>query len=491
MKPNVSKFKTGSLKLKKIGLFSLSQLLLVGGFTAAHANTLYFAMPINYDQGETDTVFVYGVPGTTGTITSPNGFDQSYTVAANDVTSVVIPSTYDLVTSGAITNNGFVVSTTDPTANVGASYLSREPFTTDTTYLLNSTGLGTSYYAVGYQQTIGYPSQLSIVGTAANTTVTITPAQAFTSGQAAGVPFTITLNAGQAVLYSANTDVTGSYITSSAPVAVFGGNQCTDIPLGQTACDHTLTALPSTDNYTSTAVIPNTPGTESPSSNLVRVLAATDGTIVQYNGVTIATLNAGQYYDFRAGGGGVLTSNNPVLLNEYLTSQSEHPGVTGDPAQSWVPGVSQWLDSYVFTTPVGSQAYTDNFLDIALLTTDIGSLVLNGSAVPASDCTTIAGSLYSTCEIAIAAGAGTISDTDPFLLMIDGGTSYDSYFTYAGVTFSPGASPPPNPPPNPPPTPTPEPASYAMFIVGLLGLLTIKGRASSFVKRFTRPLALG
>ena len=459
---------------RRLGLnFGASMIGLLLGAGGAHANALYFAMPVNYDQGETDTVFLYGAPGVTGTVISPNGYSQAYTIGSNDVTSVVVPSADDLTTSGAITNNGFEVTTSNASQNVGASYLSREAFTTDTTYLFDASSLSKSYYAMGYQNTVGYPSQLSIVATQNGTKVTITPSAAFTSGQAAGVPFTVTLNAGQAVLYTSNTDTTGSQITSTAPIAVFGGNQCADVPGGSTACDHTLTAQPGVDNYTKDAIIPTTVGTEAPSSNVVRVLASANGTVVKYNGVTIATLNAGQYYDFRSGSGGELTANNPVLLNEYLTGQSEHTNTVGDPAESWVPGVNQWLKSYIFSTPVGSQAYQTNFLDLSILASGVSSLMLDNMAVPGSDCTALAGSLYVTCNIAISPGAGTISDADPFLLMIDGGTQYDSYFTFAGATFSPGASPPVNPP-----TPVPEPAALGLFGLGLLGLLASKRRAA-------------
>ena len=147
--------------------------------------------------------------------------------------------------------------------------------------MFDSTALGKTYYAVGTTNSIGYPSQLSIVGTQDGTTVTITPSTKLSSGQAAGVPFNVTLNAGQAVLYTdagTGTDVTGTKIVSSAPIAVFGGNQCVDFPSSSTACDHTITALPSVDNYTSKAVIPTTTGTEGTSSNILRILAATDGT---------------------------------------------------------------------------------------------------------------------------------------------------------------------------------------------------------------------
>lgn len=435
--------------------------------TAAHANELYFTMPINYTQTETDTVFIYGAPGVTGKVTSPGGFSSTFTIGASKVTSVSIPNTLDLTVSGAITDNGFIVTTDNAASKVGVSYLSRLPFTTDTTYLFDSTGLGTSYYASAYQGFSG--SQLSLVATQDGTIVTITPSQTFNSGQSAGTPFSITLNKGQAVMYTAD-DVTGSKIVSSAPIAAFGGHSCADVPTDAVACDHLLTALPSTDHYTSQAVVPFTVGTEGvgAAGNLIRVVAGTDDTVVSFNGVAVATLNAGQSVDFNNGTGGVVTATHPVEIAEFLTGQSSHSGsVPGDPAMSWIPGTDQWLSDYIFSTPVGTEAYENNFLDIALMTTDIGSLILNGSSVAASNCTVLGATVFSTCEIAIAAGSGEIFDANPFLLLIDGGTNYDSYLTFAGATFSPGASP---PPPPPPPPGVPEPGTLFLLGMGLLGV---------------------
>ena len=75
---------------KLLGLGGVGLLAHMG---VAQANALYFGMPVNFDQGETDTIFLYGAPGVTGTITSPNGFNSAYTVGSNGVTSVVIPKT--------------------------------------------------------------------------------------------------------------------------------------------------------------------------------------------------------------------------------------------------------------------------------------------------------------------------------------------------------------------------------------------------------------
>jgi len=60
---------------------------------------------------------------------------------------------------------------------------------------------------------------------------------------------------------------------------------------------------------------------------------------------------------------------------------------------------------------------------------------------------------------------------EAFLLMLGGGSSADSYFTYGGSTFAPGISPPPDPDPDPDPDPgVPLPGTLALLGLGLAGL---------------------
>ncbi|MBW1686293.1 MAG: IgGFc-binding protein [Deltaproteobacteria bacterium] len=72
-----------------------------------------------------------------------------------------------------------------------------------------------------------------------DTTVTITPTAAFGS-RAAGVPFDVVLNRGEAYFAQVSGEFSGTLISASRPVGLTNGNVCTQIPGagGSGACDH-------------------------------------------------------------------------------------------------------------------------------------------------------------------------------------------------------------------------------------------------------------
>jgi outer membrane autotransporter protein len=308
------------------------------------------------------------------------------------------------------------------------------------TYLIDGERLGTNYVVSGYQNI--RQDQMSVQAVQDNTTVTFTP-----KGAAA---FNVTLNAGQTYMYTASTQLTGSSILADKPIAVFSGNACTNVPTGVFACDHIVEQMPSIDQLSSSYLLAQTPRTGA-QGNVVRVVATADNTEVRVDGALVATLaTKGDYYEGRVVGGIQVDATKPVLVAQYLVGQSE-AGANTDPAMTIVPGSDQWLKSYVFATPSGSSDFPTDFVSIVIQTSSLSSLVVNGVAADGSLFNPLGSTLFSYGNIDVSSTTGPFAITadTPFQLLLSGFDSFDSYFTYGGAAFAPGASPPVDPPPPP------------------------------------------
>jgi hypothetical protein len=418
--------------------------------SSAMANDLFFQMNPNLaGSGDVRQAFIFGAANSTGSVTGGSGFNQAFDLGAEGFTVVTLPL-IDQLGSGVIQNLGFKISSS---SNLSAYYLSRRDATTDMAYVIDGSKLGTEYVVAGYQNI--FEDQMSVQATADNTVVTFTPK---------GAPaFDVTLDAGETYMYTANSNLTGSRITSSSPVAVFSGNRCTNVPTGVGACDHLVEQMPSIDSLSSTYLLSRTPRTGS-QGDVFRVVATADNTEVEVNGVVVATLNAGDYYEGRvAANGSSVEASAKVLVAQYLVGQSE-AGTNTDPAMTIVPGSDQWLKSYVFATPSGVADFPTDFISVVIKTSDLGTLTVDGALADAALFSALGSTGYSFGNIDVSASVGPfdITAVSEFQLLLTGYDSFDSYFTYGGAAFSPGASPPP-----PPPGGVPEPTTWAMMIAGL------------------------
>ena len=282
----------------------------------------------------------------------------------------------------------------------------------------------------------------------------------------------MTLNAGQTYMHTASTNLTGSRIVADKPVAVFSGNRCTNVPTGITACDHLVEQMPSVDVLSKSYLVSQSPRTGN-NGDVLRVVATADNTVVKIDGVTVATLNAGQYYEGRVAGGRQIEATEKVLVAQYLIGQTQ-AGANTDPAMTIIPGADAWLKSYVFATPSGTASFPSDFISIIVDTDDVDSLNVDGTLADPNAFTSIGSTGYSRGVIDVSSTSGPFSITadSPFQLLLMGFDDFDSYFTYGGAAFSPGASPPPPPPPNG----TPEPGTLALLGAALAGMAAVRRR---------------
>jgi hypothetical protein len=249
---------------------------------------------------------------------------------------------------------------------------------TGSTLLLPSSVWTTNYVGVdahaaefdpGASTGTSYGAWLGIIAEQDGTEVNLTPTASVVAGggipaMTTGVTGTFTLNRGQYAEISTSTgDLSGTPIQTSAPVAVFGGNQCIFIPSAKYACDGAHTQIPPVvalgHEYVGVTYRDRFVGVaEDPPWRLV---GAVDGTTLTYQPSmptgAPTTIGKGQVVEFSSGGPFVVSSqdaNHPFYLAQYMTGSANVSPASGDsrgdPEFVGVVSAQQYLSSYVFFT---------------------------------------------------------------------------------------------------------------------------------------------
>lgn len=357
----------------------------------------------------------------------------------------------------AITASGSYRVTSD--IPIAAYQASISLFTSDASLLIPRASWDTDYAVVGYDGIVpGFDEFVAVAAAEDGTEVTITPTQATSAGGGipagtAGTPFTITLDEGEsAVVMSPGSNGTsaaslsGTLITSTAPIGVFTGTECSNVPGGVGFCDHLEEMQTPTNTASNTVVASRMPPRDVLVEDLVwQIYAVEDATMTfsalpGVSGIPAGPTNlaAGQSLELSVGGtvaapgDFVIESDAPIIVSQYLTGASSvttpiSEDTVGDPAHVIMPGASQLLEAYVVGTVEG------NVINHLTVTRQVGSdaVLLDGAPIAAADFSTVTPE-WEVARLVIDEGTHSLTSAEPFAVLVSGYNDDNSYAYLGG-----------------------------------------------------------
>ncbi|HLM86530.1 MAG TPA: Ig-like domain-containing protein, partial [Solirubrobacteraceae bacterium] len=402
----------------------------------------WLGFPTNYAGAAADTLYITGNTATTGTVSIPGeSFSEGFSITPGTVTSVKLPAGSEMAAgvSDGIEEKGIHITAGAPVVIYGLDDYS---FTTDAYTALPTDVIGTSYTVLAFGA--GEHSEFSVVAGQSNTTVTITPSVDGGEGDTrpAGVPYTVTLGAGQEYQLQASTnpeDLTGTKITSSAPVSVFGGEQCAGIPSDAFSfCDYVVEQdFP--DDAWGTSFLTEPLKTRSHGDDF-EVAADQNETHVKLNGTLVTTLNAGEHYSQEVEGASEWSSDKPIELAQYANSTS-YDEATGDPSMMSIPPYQQFETGYTITTPINSETVFTNYVNLVAPDDAVGAIKIDGTAVPASEFHPIGSSGFEGAQVDVEPGSHVLAGNgQPFGAFVYGFSEANAYSYAGGFSLAPIAT---------------------------------------------------
>lgn len=227
--------------------------------------------------------------------------------------------------------------------------------------LLPTRALGTAYYGIGYTRLDAmYSGFMTVVAVEEGTTVSTSD----------GV---MTLGMFDAYT-TTSTDVTGHFVSSDRPIAVFAGARGAYVPQGAGWADHLEEQLLPTSAWGTRYVGARHPVRTSngiPEPVYWRVIAAQSGAeIVVTPGPTVE-LEPGQSFEFESTGNFIAEADEPFMLVQYMGGGEVHypnggcddgAAASGDPFMMQMVPTDQWLPQLPFIT---DDSYARDFVTIA------------------------------------------------------------------------------------------------------------------------------
>ena len=371
----------------------------------------------NYNSSWVEnTVMISAKRACTGVIRSTDNANNyvSFSVEDNGVTFVDIPEAWAYNENNEeIVDRKAVVLTASDTVSVFISNVATYSF--DASFVLPVESLGSEYIIQSDQQSISgnyntgqqETSSFVIIALEDNTKVEITPSVKTLGDHHAGVPFTVSMSAGQTYFVRSNNesewrDFSGSsvFAFNGKKLAVFNGNTLTRIPGdAHNGRDHIFEQALPFDSWGRRFVITSS---AERSRDIVKITSSGDDNIIYRNGEEIAVIGYGDSFEFdllASEGSCYIETSEPSVVYVYHTSWEDPfaPSVVrqGDPSMLWIPPVEQRIKEVTFCTFDSEHELSfieHHYVNIVVHRYDAGRVFLDGDQINAADFQPVAGS---------------------------------------------------------------------------------------------------
>ena len=335
----------------------------------------------------------------TGTVSNPlTGWSQSFSVSANNITTIEIPEHqgyHDTGDEETLSDRAIHVVAND-TVSVYCTNIAHVSF--DASLVLPMESLGDEYMIQSFDQSKGGGSGLYvsrnessafvIVATEDNTEVTITPTAKLFSGHPAWSPLVITMDRGQTYhVRSTNSgshrDLSGTLVTAAngKKIAVFNGNTLTCIPVNMgNGYDHVVEQAMPLRSWGKQFVVT---GSSNRNRDFIKITSSANNNVITKNGDPLVTLQANESHTFAMTESErscfiAATQTCAVYLYNNSSYDQNSDGL-GDPSMVWIAPIEQRINEVTFSTFNHPDInITVHNVNIIVNTTDTDKVYLDG-----------------------------------------------------------------------------------------------------------------
>ncbi|WP_186757851.1 PKD domain-containing protein [Echinicola salinicaeni] len=289
-------------------------------------------------------------------------------------------------------------------------------------------------------------SLLLVVGVEDDTRVEITPSVDTDDGKSAKVPFELLLNEGQSIQLRARGDLTGSRvrvlgedIEDCKNIAVFGGNKWTGVGQCGEANDHLFQQVYPISTWGTQFI--HIPFKGRTSGEMVKVLAAADGTEVSLNGQYYTTLNEGEYatLDFENNEVVEIETSQPADVSVFAKSQmcndqSQDLSTYGDPFMISYSPNQQLLKDVTFEA-LDIISIEQNYVNIITYSNSVNQTFLDGQNIGNQFNQVPGNAEFSYARVEISSGSHHLQNNNGFIGYVYGFGYLESYGYSVGANL--------------------------------------------------------